>query len=144
MKSVWQAVAESLGSIEAQLPKVWPPELPPEFTPNFWFLAVQQEMRTRSELSAAIRELLTGKEVPDMTPLQGWLFRRRIEWAGQFTLAAVQRGLEPTEPLLEVLEHVLVRTWEASGCVGMWYHAERDGKPHPENIDGRSPLGPLG
>jgi hypothetical protein len=39
-----------------------------------------------------------------------------------------------------VLEWALVKTWETDGCIGLWNHAERGGKPHPENPDGLSPI----
>lgn len=126
---------------EAALPAVWPPEFPPEATPDFWFVACRHEMATRKEISAQIRTMIETGDSGSVTPLEAWLIRRRLEWAGQMALAAVSKKIEPA-CLAEALHDVLVRSWEEAGCIGMWNHAEREGKPHPENQDGLSPLGP--
>lgn len=127
---------------EAALPTVWPPELPPEETPDFWFIACRHEMMTRKEISAQIRTMIETGDSGTVTPLEAWLIRRRLEWAGQMALAAVTKKVEPSGGLAEALYEVLVRSWEDAGCIAMWNHAERGGKPHPENQDGLSPLGP--
>ena len=129
-----------LTSAESILPKAWPQELPPENTPDFWFTACKYEMATRDSLSAKVRVLIEGARLPSWTLLEVWLFRRRLEWAGQVALAKVAEGVDPDATLPEILEWALVKTWETDGCVGMWNHAERSGKPHPGNPDGLSPL----
>lgn len=139
-KSIWKDFMAWLKSAESILPQVWPPELPPESTPDFWFLACKHEMSMRDSVSAKVRQLVAGQELPSMTLLESWLFRRRIEWASQVALAKVMEGVEPAATLPEVLEWALVKTWASDGCISMWKHAERGGKPHPENPDGLSPI----
>lgn len=139
-KSIWQDFMTWLCHAEARLPKVYPPELPPESTPDFWFIACKHEMSLRDGLSAKLRLLIGGKEPCSLTLLEAWLFRRRLEWAGQVALTKVKQGEEPNATLPEVLEWALVKTWETDGCIGLWNHAERGGKPHPENPDGLSPI----
>lgn len=129
-----------LKAAEAALPKLWPEELPPESTPDFWFTACKHEMATRNLLSEKLRSLAEGKGVEPLTLLEAWLFRRRIEWASQLALGAAKKGMEPDASLPEVLQWALVETWQTDGCIGMWKHAERDGKPHPDNPDGLAPL----
>lgn len=138
----WANIMDWLVSTAQQLPQVWPPELPPEEAKDFWFIACRFEMQTRKEVSARIRLMFHGEEMGEVRPLESWFFRRRMEWAGQVVLAAVQKNLLPGQTAEETLEHLLVGSWEKDGCVGMWYHAERDGRPHPENPDGLTPLGP--
>lgn len=77
-----------------------------------------------------------------MTPLESWLFWRRIEWGGQMILARAMKEVAPAESISmsDILQWALVDTWETNGCIAMWIHSERGGKPHPENPDGLSPL----
>lgn len=138
----WRNIMDWLVSTAKQLPEIWPQELPPEETSDFWFTACRFEMLTRKEISARMRLMFHGQEMGEVLPLESWFFRRRIEWASQIVLAAVQKDLPPEGTAEDTLEHLLIESWEKDGCVGMWYHAERDGRPHPENPDGLSPLGP--
>ena len=142
-KSIWPEVISWMQACETALPAIWPPELPPEQMPDFWFVACRHEMATRKEISAQLRTMIETGDSGTVTPLQGWLIRRRFEWAGQVALAAVSRKIEPVEGLAETLYEVLAMSWEKDGCIGMWNHAERGGKPHPENPDGLSPLPPV-
>jgi hypothetical protein len=72
--------------------------------------------------------------------LEGFIYRRRVEWAAQLALAKAQEGIEPDAPLSEVLSWLLVTSWESDGCIALWHHAERGGKPHPENPHGLTPI----
>ena len=142
---LWPSAIEWMKIQSAHLPKVWPPELPPEDqseSEEFWREACRHEMSTRDSLSAKIRTLLVGLERPSISPLESWLLWRRFEWAGQVIIAKAEQNIAPpdTVPLREVLEWALVKTWETDGCIGMWIHSERGGVPHPENPDGLSPL----
>jgi len=139
-KSIWPAVLDWLQAMDSRLPAVFPSELPPETSKDFWFRVAEIEMSTRATLSAKVRTLIGGPGIPAMSPLEAWLFRRRVEWAGQVILAKAQIRIEPNEPLAEVLLWALVSSWESDGCIGLWNHAERGGKPHPNNPDGLSPL----
>jgi hypothetical protein len=136
----WSSIMDWLVGTTKQLPQVWPPELPPEETKDFWFTASRFEMQTRKEISARMRLMFHGQEMGDLLPLECWFFRRRIEWAAQIALAAVQKCVPPEGTAEETLEHLLIESWEKDGCISMWNHAERDGRPHPENLDGLSPL----
>ena len=138
-RSVWLDVLDWLEAIDSLLPAIFPSELPPEGSVDFWFCAAQLEMSTRDELSRKIRSLIVGG-LPSLTPLEAWLYRRRVEWAMQVALAKVKQGIEPDAPLSEVLTWILVSSWETEGCIGFWNHAERGGMPHPENPDGMSPI----
>lgn len=143
-KSLWPEVMTWLRACEAALPALWPPELPPEQTLDFWFVACRHEMRTRQEISTQIRRMIETGDSGTVSPLAAWLIRRRLEWAGQMALAGASRKVEPAGGVAEALYEVLVLSWETDGCIGMWNHAERDGKPHPENPDGLSPLRSMG
>ena len=125
---------------EARLPAVWPPELPPEKTPDFWFIACKFEMSTRDTVSAKLRSLACGAEAPSTTPLEAWFFRRRFEWAAQVSLSKVMKKEEPQATLSDVLNFLLVESWQSDGCQALWKHAERDGRVHPENLDGLAPI----
>jgi len=141
-RSVWPEVTTWMRACEAALPTVWPSELPAESTAEFWFVACQQEMRTRREISAKLRTMIETGDSGTVSPLEAWLIRRRLEWAGQIALVAATKKFEPDGGPAEALHEALVLSWEIDGCIGMWNHAERDGKPHPENPDGLSPLPP--
>lgn len=98
-------------------------------------------MASRAVLSMKVRAMIATSKLPEITPLEAWFYRRRVEWAGQVALAKAQEGVEPDAALEEVLEWALVNTWETDGCVALWNHMERNGRPHPENPDGLSPIG---
>lgn len=138
----WKNITGRLVAAEKELPAVWPAELPPEDTKDFWFTACRYEMMMRKEISRRMRLMFRGEEMGDVLPLDAWLFRRRMEWAGQMALTAMQKNVPPAETAETTLEQLLVESWETSGCISMWKHAEREGRPHPENPDGLTPLGP--
>ena len=126
---------EVLKIICGALPVDWPSELPPESesqTEAFWMAACREEMRTRKTLSGKIRTLLEMKQRPALTSLEGWLLRRRVDWALQLGMDRFERRILPPVPLPEVLRWALVDNWESDGCQSMWIHAERGGKQHPQ------------
>lgn len=86
-----------------------------------------------------MRSLVTGTHFVSLTPLEAWLYRRRVEWAAQVALFKAKERVEPDAPLSVVLDWLLIGSWESDGCIGLWNHAERGGKPHPENLDGLRP-----
>ncbi len=142
---LWSAAMEWMQIQAVNLPKAWPPELPPEDkskTEDFWRQVCRHEMTTRNSLSTKIRMLLDGSEPPSISALESWLLWRRFEWAGQIIMAKASQNIAPPDdvPLTEVLDWALVRTWETDGCVEVWNHSERGGVPHPENPEGFSPL----
>lgn len=127
------------------LPKVWPPELPPEnqsATEQFWREACRLEMLHRDSLNEKIRSMIDDPLQTTLSPMESWLLWRRFEWAGQVFLAKASENIAPpdTVTLQEVLEWALIKTWETDGCIGMWNHSERGGVPHPDNPNGLSPL----
>ena len=124
--------------MDSRLPSDYPSELPALNSPGFWFAAAKLEMPMRDTVSAKVRLLVKGGELPAMTPLEAWLYRRRVEWAGQLCLAGATKG-EPDLYLHQALDWLLVESWEREGCIAFWNHAERGGKPHPENPDGLTP-----
>ena len=90
-------------------------------------------MSTRGQLSDKVRALVNGEVQAPMSPLDSWLYRRRVEWAAQLAFAKAHEGVEPHASLADVLNWLLVHSWESDGCVALWNHAERGGKPHPES-----------
>lgn len=126
--------------MDKHVPVVFPAELPNESSAQFWLDAMRLEMISRSALSDKVRSMIAASKFPEMTPIEAWFYRRRVEWAGQVALTKAQEGVEPDAPLEEVLEWALVRTWETDGCIALWNNMERDGKPHPEDPDGLSPI----
>ena len=139
-KSVWMDVLKWMESKDSLLPSTFPTELPAEESPDFWFRVAQVEMSTRDMLSSKVRSLITGETPPLMTSLEAWLYRRRVEWAAQLALVKATERVEPNASLSEILEWALVSSWESDWCIGLWNHAERGGKAHPENPDGLSPI----
>ena len=139
-KPTWIDVLDWLEATSSRLPPVLPTELPPESSPDFWFRVAQIEMSTRDTLSAKVRSLVNGEESSSMTLLDAWFYRRRIEWAAQLAFAKAKQGVELDDALAYILAWLLVDSWESDGCIALWNHAERGGKPHPENPDGLSPI----
>lgn len=137
--SIWMQVLKWLQA-HACGPGTWPPELPPETAKDFWWTAVRQEMAHRTILSEKVRLIVGGQEPISMNPIEGWLYHRRVEWAAQIALGSAKRAPFAPIPLKEALLWALVESWETDGCIAMWKHAERGGKPHPENPDGLTPL----
>src|SRR6266511_2968871 len=124
-KSVWLAVLDWMKAMDSRLPAIFPPELPPESSQDFWFPVAQIEMSTRDTLTAKVRTLVSGEGLPAMTPIEAWLYRRRVEWAAQVALVKAQQRVEPDVPLPEVLDWLLIGSWDTDGCIGLWNHAER-------------------
>jgi len=139
-KSIWLDVIEWLKATDSSLPAIFPSELPPESSENFWFRVAEIEMSTRGQLSAKVKALIKGEKLLQISALESWLYRRRVEWAAQIALVKAQERVEPKIPLTEVLDWLLIGSWESDGCIGLWNHAERGGKPHPRNPDGLSPI----
>ena len=143
-QSTWSVANNWLIALDKTLSSAWPSELPPESDPGFWKLAAKLEMQHRSLISRKIEQMIAAARKPSsMTALELWFYRRRVEWAAQLFLAAVQRGIEPpgSACLPEVLKWALIDSWTTDGCIGFWNHAiERGGKSHPENPDGLTPI----
>lgn len=121
--------------IENLLPKEWPSELPPENTPGFWEVATRQEFAHRATLTEKIRLALTSglQSVATWSPIEVWLYQRRMEWATQLALEAAKQESSCSDTPREFLLHVMVDHWHEDGAIAFWNHAmERDGKPHPE------------
>lgn len=124
-----------LDEIERLLPKEWPSELPPENTPGFWETATRQEFAHRATLTEKIRLALTAglHTVSLWSPIEAWLYQRRMEWATQLVLEAATQEISCSDSPREFLLHVMADHWHEDGAIAFWNHAmERDGKPHPE------------
>lgn len=139
-QSIWLDYIECLKLLDKAIPAKFPPELPPETDAAFWPLAMKLEMTARKGLSAKIRELVEKQIEVEFSDLECWLYRRRTEWAAQLALAKVKEKVEPNVSMEELLIWGLIKTWESDGCISMWNHMERGGKPHPKNVDGLSPI----
>jgi len=139
-KSIWLDYIECLKLLDQAVPAEFPPELPPETNPDFWVRATKLEMENRKVLSGKIRTLIEKQTDPGFTELECWLYRRRTDWAGQLALVKVKERVEPNVPLADLLIWGLVTTWETDGCISLWNHMERGGKPHPKNPDGLIPI----
>lgn len=130
----WLGAMDWMSGEIARLAADWPPELPPQSSATgeaFWMEASRREMSTRDTLSAKLRRLIADGERSAMTALECWMLRRRVEWAAQLAMAKTAEGILPDAPLTEVLDWLLVSSWESDGCLAMWKHAERGGAPHP-------------
>lgn len=132
MKSRWLEMVEWAIRAQKRLPEEWPAELPAEDTPDFWFEASRLEMGTRRAVDGILAVLANGGAPPPISALEGWMIRRRFEWAAQLAMEKVNEGIEPDAELPEVLRWALIQTWESDGCIGFWNHAERGGKMHPK------------
>ena len=135
MRPDFKELFDLLDKIEKILPKKWPPELPPETTPGFWEIATRQEFAHRATLTEKIRLALTGslESVATWSPIEVWLYQRRMEWATQIVLAGAKQKLSCTDSAEEFLLDIMVEHWHDQGALAFWEHAmERDGKPHPE------------
>lgn len=140
--SIWPTFMEALQSLTEWLPKDWPVELPAECeaeTEAFWTAACREEMTRREVISTKIRQLVNQEGCPSIDAMEGWLVRRRIEWAAQAALEKARAGMEPPVAFVKVLEWALIDSWHSAGCLAMWSHAERGGKPHEDNPDGMTP-----
>jgi hypothetical protein len=139
-ESKWQQLRQWLMRMDKHVPAVFPSELPAESDPTFWFEVARLEMSGRVELSRKVTSLINISQSPEFSDLEAWFYRRRVEWASQLILVKLDEGVEPDAKLEEILEWALVKTWETDGCIALWNHAERGGKPHADNPDGLSPI----
>jgi len=80
----------------------------------------------RTDLSAKLRGLAEVTELEKVTPLEAWLLQRRVEWAAQFAVEAVGRGLEPGGDPVEILMFVLIGSWDSDGWRGLRKKASGD------------------
>ena len=135
MKKDYSDLFDLLQEIERQLPKTWPTELPPAETPGFWETATRMEFAHRATLTEKIRlALIDGPQFfSTFSPIEAWLYQRRMEWATQLVLEAAKRKIFCADSPREFLMNVMVEHWSEEGAHAFWNHAmERDGKPHPE------------
>ena len=135
MKQDYSDLFDLLDEIERQLTKTWPTELPPAGTPGFWEAATRQEFAHRATLTEKIRlALIDGPQFfSTFSPIEAWLYQRRMEWATQLALEAAKRKISCADSPRAFLMNVMVEHWSEEGAHAFWNHAmERDGKPHPE------------
>jgi len=135
MKRDYSDLFDLLTEIEEQLPKAWPEELPAEDAPGFWEQATRLEFAHRATLTRKIRHALEGdvRSFATFSPLEAWLYQRRMEWATQLVLEAAKQGAACTDSPRDFLLDVVAEHWHEHGAIAFWNHAmERDGKPHPE------------
>lgn len=135
MKPDYSDLFDLLSEIEKLLPKEWPSELPSVNTPGFWETATRQEFAHRSTLTEKIRLALTGRlqSVATWSPIEVWLYQRRMEWATQLALEGAKQRLACSDSPRDFLLNVMVEHWHENGAIAFWNHAiERGGKPHPE------------
>ena len=119
-------------SLEGMLSQRYPGELPSESEPGYWWDVVRHEQATRDAVSGWLRQLLRDREEPrPLSDLESCFVRRRIEWAVQLICGYSKRGMEPELHGTDLLQFLLVDTWESDGHEGLWNQAERDGRPPP-------------
>lgn len=134
MASHWLAVMTELRRIESHLPKDWPAELPLEQTEDFWWHAQRAELQTRESVDGLIRSLSDGEAPSAISPLLGWMIRRRIEWAAQLAKAYAKVMPHPQEKVRSLLDLVLIQTWQSDGQHAFHKHSSRDGSTPPDRI----------
>ena len=135
MRDDYSDLFDLLGEIEGMLLKERPPELPAESASGFWETATRLEFSHRAALTGKIRLALTDglQSVATWTPIEAWLYRRRVDWAIQIALEASKRRIACADSPREFLMKFIVEDWSENGAIAFWNHAmERDGKPHPD------------
>ena len=136
MKPDYSDLFDLLETIEKLRPKDWPPELPPEGTSGFWEAATRQEFAHRATLTKKIRLALKGglQSVAAWTPIESWLYARRMEWATLIVYEAVKDHVACTDSPQDFLTSVMVDHWSDEGARAFWDFAmERGGKPSPDD-----------
>lgn len=137
---MWTQVIERVQWIEAQMPRVWPVELPPESAEDFWWHAQRAEMQTRECVDGLLRSLLGGQAPASIPALAGWMIQRRVEWAGQLMLDAMKAQPCPREDAASLLLWLLIESWQSDGQHAFHKHASRDGAAAAINPDAPSRL----
>lgn len=135
MSPDYRELFDLLDRIEKLTVKEWPAELPPETDPGFWEAATRMEFLHRATLTEKIRLALSGclQSCASWSPIEVWLYQRRVEWATQVALAAAKAGASCRDTPEKFLLDVMVDHWSDQGAIAFWEHAiERSGKPHPE------------
>jgi hypothetical protein len=66
--------------MDSRAPSVSPNELPQENSDQFWICVAKLEMETWRALSAKVLRLISDSELLALTPLEAWLYRRRVQW----------------------------------------------------------------
>ena len=125
-----------LDEIEKKLPKKWPDELPLDTTtPSFWEAATKLEFEHRATLTEKIRIALTGnlQSCSNWSPIEAWLYQRRMEWVTQVVLEGCKQGLGSPGNVRAFLLKIFCDDWSEQGAIAFFDHAMmRDGKPHPD------------
>lgn len=128
------SIFELLIQIAKQMPTDWPLELPSENTPGFWKKAACYESALRGVISRKIKVLFDNNKgilhVKDWTPLEAWLYCRRVDFVINILFEATRRRVSLKDEPYEALKSFLLETWDEYGAIAFWFHAiERDGKP---------------
>ena len=135
MSPDYRELFDLLDQVEKLTVKEWPAELPPETAPGFWETATRMEFLHRATLTEKIRLALSGclQSCASWSPIEVWLYQRRMEWATQVALAAAKDGASCRDTPERFLLDVMVERWSDQGALAFWEHAtERSGRPHPE------------
>ena len=135
MRRDYSDLFDLLCEIEGLLSKERPPELPADNAPEFWEAATRLEFSHRTALTEKIRLALTNglQSVATWTPVEAWLYRRRVDWAVQIAIEAARHGSACADSPREFLMKFIVEDWGEDGAIAFWNHAmERNGKPHPD------------
>ena len=126
-----------LTAISSKVTKEWPRELPPDSDPKFWEIATRMEFKYRATVTQKIRRVLSGdvKSCSTWTPIESWLYQKRVEWTMQFLFEACSSPELLTQPQspISLLLKIMCDDWAKQGAVGFFDHSMmRDGKPHPD------------
>jgi hypothetical protein len=134
----WRDVIDVLALLERGLPQVYPTD-PDRET---WEALLRLERAVRNDVSSWLRLALQARAAPDSIPPKwAFLVNLRIKWALQLVRGYEARKVAPALPGNQILQWLLIETWETAGCAALQNHVARGGSPHPENPNGETPLG---
>ena len=100
----------------------FPPELPDPKAPEFWLTVLQIERDYRASVTSQLQRLIAG-ELIELTPLESWLFLRRLEFAGALIKLRVKEYPYPGQNCAELLTLMLITQWELYGADFLRKHA---------------------
>ena len=120
----YESILNLLGLISKKIPSEWPTELPMCANPSFNNVAVTLERSRRVEVSEKISILLRSSRslynIPtpqNWSPLDAWLYQRRVEWILPFIVEGTLNKKTISNHPRQYLAHILTVKWEEIGCL---------------------------
>ena len=126
-KTAWHCALDWIQEMMTKHVDKLPTILPPQNDPAFWQEVCRVEIAIRDTLSEKIRLLLKLEGPVALTDAEHYVLGLRLQWAEQLASEYIAQRHDFYEPTKDVLEWLLIDSWNEHGCISLWNHSDRAG-----------------